>query len=133
MQTPETTEFEGLHKNKNCAFPLTYNFLCFCFQRKFQWKTYYYKVIQKAYYQLKKTLTNRYYIVGNKVKGRISRKQSTPFIFQKTNISYNLIRTRTCAYQWVRNICFSENLACFIIRRFGLITDDMRDIYSEEF
>ena len=71
MQTPETTEFEGLQKNKNCAFPLTYNFLCFSFQRKFQWKVYHYKVRQKAYYQLKKTLTKRYYIVGNKVKGRI--------------------------------------------------------------
>ena len=32
-------------------------------------------------------------------------------IFRKTNISYPLIRTRTCAYQWVRNVSFSENLA----------------------
>ena len=34
-------------------------------------------------------------------------------IFWKTIISYPLIRTRTCTYQEVRNICFSENLACF--------------------
>ena len=30
-------------------------------------------------------------------------------IFRKTNISNPLIRTRTCAYQGVRNISFSEN------------------------
>ena len=30
---------------------------------------------------------------------------------QKTNISYSLIRTRTCAYLGVRNVCFSENFA----------------------
>ena len=32
-------------------------------------------------------------------------------IFQKTNISEPLIRTRTCAYQGVRNVSFSENFA----------------------
>ena len=32
-------------------------------------------------------------------------------IFQKTNISDPLIRTLTCAYQGVRNISFSENVA----------------------
>ena len=32
-------------------------------------------------------------------------------IFQKTNISYPLIRTRTCAYQGVRDVSFSENFA----------------------
>ena len=32
-------------------------------------------------------------------------------IFRKTNISYPLIRTRTCAYQGVRNVSFSENFA----------------------
>ena len=30
-------------------------------------------------------------------------------IFRKTNISNPLIRTRTCAYQDVRNVSFSEN------------------------
>ena len=33
------------------------------------------------------------------------RSQSFP------NISYPLIRTRTCAYQGVRNVSFSENIA----------------------
>ena len=34
--------------------------------------------------------------------------------FPKNDISYTLIGTRTCAYQGVRNVCFSENLACFV-------------------
>ena len=33
------------------------------------------------------------------------------FFFEKTNIFYPLISTRTCAYQEVRNISFSENFA----------------------
>ena len=41
-------------------------------------------------------------------------------IFQKTNISYPLIRTRTCAYQEVRNVCFSENLAGFVFLKHRL-------------
>ena len=52
-------------------------------------------------------------------------------IFRKMIISYPLIRTRTCTYQGVRNICFSENLACFVFLKhpfwdssFCLITDD---------
>ena len=32
-------------------------------------------------------------------------------ISRKTNISNPLIRTHTCAYQGVRNVSFSENLA----------------------
>ena len=32
-------------------------------------------------------------------------------IFRKTDISKPLIRTRTCAYQGVRNISFSETFA----------------------
>ena len=54
--------------------------------------------------------------------------------FQKTNISYPLIRTRTCAYQEVRNVCFSEILACFAFLKhlfwdspFCLITDEILD------
>ena len=35
-------------------------------------------------------------------------------IFRKTNISNPLIRTRTCAYQGVRNVSFSENFACVL-------------------
>ena len=36
-------------------------------------------------------------------------------IFRKTNISYRLIRTRTCVYQGVRNISFSENFVYVLI------------------
>ena len=32
-------------------------------------------------------------------------------IFRETNNSYHLIRTRSCAYQGVRNVSFSENFA----------------------
>ena len=32
-------------------------------------------------------------------------------IFLKTNISNSHIRTRTCVYQGVRNVSFSENFA----------------------
>ena len=34
-------------------------------------------------------------------------------ISEKQNISYPLIRTRMCSYQEVRNVYFSEILACF--------------------
>ena len=57
--------------------------------------------------------------VGNKAKkGQISKRvfqeNKAHQIFRKTNISYPLIRTRTCAYQGVRNVRFSENLTCFV-------------------
>ena len=46
--------------------------------------------------------------VGNKVNGRISKRvfqeNKTRQIYRKTNISY----------QGVRNVCFSENLTCFV-------------------
>ena len=42
----------------------------------------------------------------------VSRKKARQ-IFGKTNISYLAKRTRTCAYQGVRNVRFSENFACF--------------------
>ena len=58
-------------------------------------------------------------IVGNKAKGRISKRvlqeNKVRHIFRKTNISHPLIRKRTCAYQGVRNVRFSENLTCFQI------------------
>ena len=57
-------------------------------------------------------------IVGNKPKVRISKRvfqeKKARQIFRKTKISYPLIRTRTCAYQRLRNCGFSENLACFV-------------------
>ena len=50
-------------------------------------------------------------------------------IFRKTNISYPL---HTCAYQGVRNVCFSENLVCFVFLKhpfwdspFCLITNEL--------
>ena len=56
--------------------------------------------------------------VGNKAKGRISKRvlqeNKARQISRKTNISYPLIRTRTCAYQGVRKFRFSGNLACFV-------------------
>ena len=65
------------------------------------------------------------------LKTGVTRKQSTPN-FRKINISYPLICTRTCAYQEVRNVCFSENLACLVFlyhpfrdSPFCLITDKL--------
>ena len=55
-------------------------------------------------------------IVSNKAKGRISKRMfqenKARQTFRKTNISYPLVRTRLCAYQGVRNVSFTENLAC---------------------
>ena len=39
---------------------------------------------------------------------------------EKTNVSYPLIRTRTCAYQGVRNVSFSENFA-YVLNEWSLI------------
>ena len=51
-----------------------------------------------------------------------------------------MIRTRTCAYQGVRNLRFSENLACFLFLKhpfwdsnFWLITDDKRTWKNHNF
>ena len=66
------------------------------------------------------------YFVGNKAKGRISKRvfqgNKAHQIFWQTNISY----------QGVRNVCFSEILACFVFLKhllgdspFCLITDDL--------
>ena len=75
-------------------------------------------------------------LVGNKAKGLISKrvfqKNKARQIFHKKTISYPLIRIRTCAYQGVRNVFFSENLACFVFLKhpfwdspFCLITDEL--------
>ena len=96
------------------------------------------KVCQGSYWSISA------HIVGNKAKGQISKRvfqeNKASQIFQKTNISYFLIRTRTCAYQGVRNICFSENLVCFVFLKhpllespFCVITDDINlEPYHEE-
>ena len=63
------------------------------------------------------TMSTLYKIVGNKAEGRISKRMfqesKARQNLRKTNISFSLIRTRTCAYQEVRNVCFSEILTCF--------------------
>ena len=54
------------------------------------------------------------------VKGRIWKRvlqeNKVGQIFWKKNISYPRIRTRACTYQEVRNVCFSEKLACFVFK-----------------
>ena len=81
------------------------------------------------------TLHSQVKFVGNKAKGWISKRvfqeNKARQFFRKTNISYPLICTRTCAYEWVRNARFSENLACFVFLKhpfrdlpFYLITDN---------
>ena len=40
--------------------------------------------------------------------------------FSKTNIFYSLIRTRTCAYQGIRNISFLGDLA-YVLNEWSLI------------
>ena len=64
--------------------------------------------------------------VGNKAKGRNSKwmfkENKARRISRKTNIPPPppLMRTRTCAYQGVRNVRFSENLACFVFLKHPL-------------
>ena len=79
----------------------------------------------------------------NRANGRISKrmfqKNKARQIFRKTNISYSLIHILTCAYQGIRNVCVSENLACFVFLKqlfwdspFRLITDVFTDWCSQE-
>ena len=74
----------------------------------------------------------RQLLVGKKVKGQIWKsvlqENKACQIFRKTNISYPLIRKCTCAFQGVRNVCFSKILAGFFscntrfeIRPFALL------------
>ena len=71
----------------------------------------------------------------SKAKGRISKRvfqeKKAREIFRKTNIFYPLICTRTCTYQGVKNVRFSENFTCFLFLKhpfwdspFCLITDE---------
>ena len=82
-------------------------------------------------------LKNSSEFVGSKAKGRISKRvfqeNKANQIFRKTNVSLSLIRTRTCAYQGVRNVPFSENLLSFVFLKdpfwdspFCLITDELK-------
>ena len=49
-----------------------------------------------------------------RISKRVFQENKARQIYRKTNISYPLIRTRTCAYQGVRNASFSETVACFV-------------------
>ena len=80
--------------------------------------------------------------LGNKAKGTISKRvfqeNKARQIFQKTYISYPLIRT--CAYQGVRSFRFSETLACFVFLKYPfwdsplcLITDDLWNCKVSQF
>ena len=58
------------------------------------------------------------HFVDIKAKGRISKRvfqeNKAHQIFRKMNISYPVIRLRTCAHHGVRNVRLSENLAWFV-------------------
>ena len=60
-------------------------------------------------------------IIGIKAKGRVSKRvfqeNKACQIFRKTNISYPLIRTRTFAYQGVRNVTFWGTFAFVLNKR----------------
>ena len=71
------------------------------------------------------------HFVGNKAKGCF--KKTPRQIFRKTNIFYPLVRPCMWAYQGVRNVRFSENLAWFVFLKhtfwdspFRLITDELQ-------
>ena len=93
---------------------------------------------------MKASFKHRFQIVDDKAKRRISKRvfqENKPSqIFWKTNISYPLKRTRTCGYQGVRNVHFSENLTCFVFLKhpfwdspFCLITDVFKVVISFAF
>ena len=72
--------------------------------------------------------------VGNKAKGRISKRvfneSKARQNFRKINISYLLIRTRACAYQEVRNVCFFENFGVLCFLLFSILLNDMTLTYK---
>ena len=94
--------------------------------------------ISKKHPTLTKGKTSQ--LVGNEAKGWISKRvlqeHRARQIVRKTNISSPLIRTRTWAYQGVRNVRFSRNLACFVFLKhpfwdspFCLITGELLVIF----
>ena len=78
-----------------------------------------------------------------KWKERISKRryqENKRQIFGKTNISNPLIRILTCAYQGIRNVRFTENMACFdfLLPPFGgspfcLITAEVRKYSNHKY
>ena len=68
----------------------------------------------------------RFHFGDNKAEGRISKR-----VFQE-NKARQIFRKMFCAYQGVKYVRFSENLACFVFLKqtfwdlpFCLITDDL--------
>ena len=61
------------------------------------------------------------HIVGKKARGWIWKwwlqENKARKIFQKTNLSYPLILSRTCAYQRVRKVSFSEKFTVALLQR----------------
>ena len=98
--------------------------------------------ISKKHPTLTKGKTSQ--LVGNEAKGWISKRvlqeHKARQIVRKTNISSPLILARTCAYQGVRNVRFSGNLACFVFLKypfwdspFCLITDELLHVIFRNF
>ena len=51
---------------------------------------------------------------AGRISKRVFQENKAHQIFQKTNVSYPLIRTQMCVHQGVTIVRFSEYLACFI-------------------
>ena len=94
-----------------------------------------FEIVQMVQNHARRLIWKLWYTVGNEPKGWISKRvfqeNKARQLFRKTNISYPLIDTCTCARQRLRNVCFSGNLACFVFLKdpfwdspFWLITDD---------
>ena len=87
--------------------------------------------ILTVYFGVVDSLNLRFRLVGNKAKGRISKRvfqeNKARQIFRKTDMSYSMIHTRTCPYRGVRNIRFFEKcgVLCFLetlVLRFTLLS-----------
>ena len=105
--------FLGLFQN------ICYLFLaCFKICVTFSWLVYH--IIAKyqscsSYEPSSKSSPVKYaHVKMAKLYGMGSSIQYARKIFRKTNISYPLIRTRTCPYQGVRNVSFSKYFACVL-------------------
>ena len=100
-----------------------------------------YLIRQLKSHLMKLLWCRRSWFVGNKAKGRISKRvfqerKARP-IFRKTNIFHPLVRT-WCAYQGVRNVRFSGNWTCFFtwstrfeIRPFALLPANCLCLFRE--
>ena len=90
------------------VWPDSFSQFCSCVVKKPSFCQYFYKYLQICFLAERKH--------GKRTAWNCKMARDHSFseygkFFRKTNISYPLIRTRTCAYQGVRNASFSENLA----------------------